>query len=175
MENAQKSDRDRRCDVVTLYVGRPIGLGRHHWPRDLGRRPDGRNCRAGHNAGNTPRGSSPRSACQLPGQHVTLAAVVPGSSVPPFSAVTTVGAGWRCFMAPANYSPADTAMGWSTQANKKPCAKEGLERHRRSERDWEGARAYSTVFRISRKACTGELTTVYAILTMSAPHDAQWV
>ena len=124
-------------------------------------------------SGDTPRGSSPRSACQLPGQHVTLAAVVPGSSVPPFSAVTTVGAGWRCFMAPANYSPADTAMGWSTQANKKPCAKEGLERHRRSERDWAGVRTYSTVFRINRKACTGERTNVYATLMMSLPRGAQ--
>jgi hypothetical protein len=48
------------------------------------------------------------------------------------------------------------------------------ERHRKSGCGWEEAQAFSTAFRIGRKVCPGEPTAVYAILTMSPPHDAQW-
>jgi hypothetical protein len=78
----------------------------------------------------------------------------------------------RCCTGPLSYSLAGVAIVWPIQANEKPCATVGLERHRKSAFDWEGAGTYLTIFRTSRRACTGRPTFVCGVLAKS-PQPAQ--
>ena len=121
-----------------------------------------------------PSGNPSSSACPSLGRPVTSAAVGPGSSAPSIPVGDTAGVESRCCTAPANYSRAGAATAWPMRANKNRCTTAGLERHRKSEWHWEGARICSTISRISRTACTGGPMSVCAVHTILLKRVLRW-